>query len=336
MRKLMLGVVCLACLFVLAGCGKPQPPAQLEAAGGPAKLTVAVIPKCTTSQFWETVEEGANDAAGKLGVEIRWEGPLAETELAEQNKIIENMISLGVDGIALAPLNPKAMQKTVESAVAAGIPVVIFDSAVDGDAHSSFVASDNVAGGRLAAEHMAELLGSKKDARLVVFRYVQGTASTEARAEGFIDTVKAAGMQVLADPYPEDGSVAGCKKTAGNSLERFIHDNRLDLDGIFSCNDRSSMGTIAALDDIRKSGVAVDVKCIGFDFPPKLVDALKAGDLDALMAQDPRGMGYIAVETLVKHLRGEEVPEFVDTGVRLVTIKRLKGDAALRKLVGME
>jgi len=325
MRTTVSSVLCLVCMLGFAGCGRQQE----------NTLTVAVIPKCTSSQFWETVEEGAREAAGRLGVEVRWEGPLAETEIAEQNKIIENMINLDVGGIALAPLNPKAMRKTVETAVAAGIPVVIFDSAVDGDAHTSFVASDNELGGRLAAEHMIGLLGPQ-EAELIVFRYVQGTASTEARAQGFIDAVREAGMKVVADPYPEDGSVAGCKKTASNTLERFIRDEKLQLGGVFCCNDRSSMGAVAALDDIRKSGIQVDVRCIGFDFPPKLVDALTAGQIDALMAQDPRGMGALAVETLVKHLHGETVPEFVDTGVRLVTRERLKEDPALRKLVGIE
>lgn len=330
MRSRISGFLCLAWLLAAAGCGTSQP----QTGERDQSLSIAVIPKCTTSQFWETVEEGAQDAAGKFGVDIRWDGPLAETDIAEQNKTIENMINLQVDGIALAPLNPKAMRKTVERAVAAGIPVVIFDSALEGDAPVSFVASDNVEGGRLAAKHMIELVG-KKDARLVVFRYVQGTASTESRAQGFIDAVGQAGMKVLADPYPEDGSVAGCKKTAGNTLERFIHDNKLELDGIFAANDRSSMGAVAALDDIRKSGVQVDVRTIGFDFPPKLVAALQDGKLDALVAQDPRHMGYLAVETLVKHLHGEPVPEFVDTGVRLVTVERLKEDPALRKLVGI-
>jgi len=331
MRNLTFGLVCLACLLGLVGCGS-----QDQGAGGDAeKLSLAVIPKCTSSEFWETVEEGAREAAAKYQVDLRWEGTLTETEIAEQNKIIENMVNLDVDGIALAPLNRKAMRKQVENAAAAGVPVAIFDSGVDGDAHVSFVATNNVLGGELAGKHMIELLG-KPEAELIVFRYVQGTASTEARAQGFIDTVKAAGMKLLADPYPEDGSVAGCKKTAGNTLETYIRDGKLQLDGIFCCNDRSSMGAVAALEDIRKSGIDVDVKCIGFDFPPKLVAALQEGKVDAIIAQDPRRMGFLAVETLVKHLKGEEVADFIDTGVQLVTTERLKKDAALRKLVGAD
>src|SRR5215471_13303555 len=111
------------------------------------KLTLAAIPKSTGGEFWETVERGARKAAQDLGVTLKWEGTVTETEIAEQNKIIENMVNLGVKGIALAPLNQKAMRRQVESAVAAGIPVVIFDSGVDGTAQSSFVATDNKQGG---------------------------------------------------------------------------------------------------------------------------------------------------------------------------------------------
>ena len=299
------------------------------------KLTIAVIPKSTGAEFWETVEEGAREAAERLNVQMKWEGPLTETELAEQNKIIENMISLQVNGIALAPLNRTAQRRTVERAVQAGIPVVIFDSEIDGDAHVSFVATNNKQGGVLAAQHLAELLGEKKG-RVMVLRFVQGTGSTEARAEGFIETAKAAGFEIVADPYPEDATVAGCKKTAANTLEGFVKNNELQLDGIFACNDRSTLGMLAALDDLRKSGVKVNAKFIGFDFTPRLVEAIQQGDIDALIAQNPRKMGRLAVETLVSYLRGQQVPKYIDTGVGVVTRSRLESDPAIRQLVGLK
>ncbi len=299
------------------------------------KLTIAVIPKSTGAEFWETVEEGAREAAQRLNVEMKWEGPLTETELAEQNKIIENMISLQVDGIALAPLNRTAQRRTVERAVQAGIPVVIFDSEIDGDAHVSFVATNNKQGGVLAAQHLAELLG-ERNGRVMVLRFVQGTGSTEARAAGFIETAKAAGFEIVADPYPEDATVAGCKKTAANTLEGFVKNNELQLDGIFACNDRSTLGMLAALEDLRKSGVKVNARFIGFDFTPRLVEAVQQGAVDALIAQNPRKMGRLAVETLVSYLRGQEVPKYIDTGVEVVTRSRLESDPAIRQLVGLK
>jgi ribose transport system substrate-binding protein len=297
-------------------------------------LTLAVIPKSTGGEFWETVELGARDAAKELGVEINWDGALTETEIAEQKKIIENMVNLGVDGIALAPLNPKAMQKDVENAAAAGIPVVVFDSAVDGDAQTSFVATDNPAGGRLGGEYIAERVeGDGK--KVILLRFIQGTASTEERAQGFLDAMKQPGIEVATDAYIEDGTVAGAKKTATNVLEGFVENGKLAVDGIFACNLTASLGMAAALDDLRKSGIESSAVFVGFDSSPRLVEELQDGNVDALVVQSPKKMGYLAVETLVKHLRGEQVEPFIDTGVQVVTAERLKNEPEIRELVGL-
>ncbi len=322
-------IVCLAFLWSLpGGCRKQESP------GGKQRLTIAVIPKSMGGEFWETVEAGARAACAELGVEMKWEGPLTETEIAEQNKIIENMVNLGVNGIALAPLNPKAMRKPVENAVAGGIPVLIFDSGIEGAAHISFVATDNVKGGRLGAQQLAKLL--KPGARVVLQRFVQGTASTENRARGFKEEAAKLGLKIIAEPYAEDATVAGCKKTALNTLEQFIKNGELQVDGIFACNDRSSLGVLDALDDIRKSGIKVHTRYVGFDFSPRLVQGVLSGAIDALVVQDPYRMGYLAVKTLVAHLRKEKVPRYIDTGVRVVTKEALQKDPELRKLVGLK
>jgi ribose transport system substrate-binding protein len=324
-------------LGVLGGCDEESASSGSGAGPAPAdtSLTIAVIPKSTGGEFWETVRAGAQQAASELGVEMRWEGTLAETEIAEQNKIIENMTNLGVDGMVLAPLNARAMRKGVENTVAAGIPVVIFDSAVEGEAHTSFVATNNRKGGTLAAEEMGRLLGELTGKKLLVLRYIQGTASTEERSEGFIETARRGGAQIAGDPYPADGTVAGAKKTAANTLESYVRDGRLELDGIFAANLYTTLGMLDALADLRKSGVRVDAKFVGFDTSPKLIEALQAEEVHALISQNPRKMGYLAVETMVKHLRGEKVEAAVDTGVEVVTSERL-ADPQIRKLVGLE
>ena len=298
-------------------------------------LTLAAIPKSTGGEFWETVANGARHAAKDLGVTLKWEGTVTETEIAEQNKIIENMINLGVKGIALAPLNKKAQSKLVERAVDAGIPVVIFDSDVEGTKHSSFVATDNHNGGVIGGKELVRLVGDKKGAKVMVMRFVQGTGSTEARSEGAIETVKAAGYEVAADPYPDTGTIEGCKTAAANTLEKFVKDGALQLDGIFAANLYSTLGVVSALEDIRKSGVKVNVKFVGFDTSKKLVEDVLAGKIDALVAQNPEKMGYLAVETLYKVVKKENVPALVDTGTVLVTKDKLANDAEVRKLVGL-
>lgn len=340
--KRITNLVWMLCMTALltAGCGEGDSTSSAGARstdGSQARgdaLMLAVIPKSTGGEFWETVEMGAREAGTDLNVGIKWEGTLSETDFAEQNKIIENMINLDVDGIALAPLNKQAQAKLVKQAADEGIPVVIFDSAVNGDSHVSFVATDNHQGGVLGAKHMIELFGANKG-RVMVQRYVQGTGSTEARADGFIETVTAAGVEIAAQPYADDGSVAGAKKTASNTFEGFIKDNKLELDGVFACNLYSALGALAALDDLRKGGVEVNTKFIGFDSSEKLIAAVQDGSCDALVVQNPKKMGYLAVETLTRHLRDEKVTAMVDTGVELVTKQRLIDDAELRTMVGL-
>lgn len=316
-----------------AGCGqKPSPDAAF--APGAQKVTLGVIPKSTGGEFWETVEQGAREGAAARGVQIKWEGTVTETEIAEQNKIIENMINLGVDGIALAPLNKKAQSKLVARAVAAGIPVVVFDSAVDGDAHVSFVATDNKKGGSVGAEYLVSLLEGK--GKVLVQRYVQGTGSTEARAEGFIETAKAGGLEIVADVYPDQGTIEAAKNVAANTLEGFIKDDKLALDGAFACNLVATLGLASALDDLRKGGIETDVRFVGFDTSKKLVEGVQDGTIDGLVAQDPQKMGRMAVETIAKVVAGESVEKTIDTGVALVTKDALAEDAALRVLVGLE
>ncbi len=172
--------------------------------------------------------------------------------------------------------------------------------------------------------------------RIIVLRYLQGTGSTEARAKGFIDSAKKAGANILADPYPAGGAIEGSKKTASNVLENYISGNKLQVDGVFACNLVSTLGMASALEDLRKSGVIIDVKFVGFDYSTKLVSLVQEGKIDALVAQKPRKMGYMAVDVLVKHLKGEEVKRFYDTGVELITKESLQNNEKIRRLVGLE
>jgi ribose transport system substrate-binding protein len=206
----------------------------------------------------------------------------------------------------------------VERVAAEGIPVVIFDSPVDGDSHVSYVGTNNVAGGEIAARHLAERL-RERGKQIFVLRYIQGTASTEQRTDGFLRVAKESGLDVVAHPYSEDATVAGAIKTASNSLERYVDDGSLTIDGMFATNLFSTLGLLAALDDLRQSGVRIDAVVVGFDTSPKLLEDLQHGRLDALVAQNPHRIGYLAVQTLVKHLHGERVDSIIDTGVELIT-----------------
>lgn len=318
--------------FFLCGCAPTGDSDANSTASG--RLTIAAIPKATGGDFWETVESGARRAAEELDIELKWEGTVTETEIAEQTKIIENMINLGVDAIALAPLNNQAQRKPVQSAVDTGIPVVIFDSAVDGDSHSSFVATDNVLGGALGARFISEK--ASPGARVIVFRYVQGTASTAKRSDGFIEVARNAGHEIVADPFSESGTLEGSKSVVANTFERFIDDGRLNIDAVFAANLTTTLGVSSALDDLQDSGIETDLVFVGFDSSKKLVEEVQSGKIDALIVQSPEKMGYLAVKTATAVAQGETVPALIDTGVEVVTAERLRNEAEIRALVGLE
>jgi ribose transport system substrate-binding protein len=312
----------LIVLFVAAGILSSIGDAQ-------SKLKIAVIPKGTTHIFWKSVEAGARVAGTELGVDIIWKGPLKENDRAQQISIVEQFVEEGISGIVLAPLDNTALQRPVATAVSKKIPVVIFDSALKGEAGKdfvSFVATDNMKGGSLGGDHLAKLLNGKGS--LVLLRYQVGSASTMEREQGFLDAIKKnPGLKMLVENRYA-GATAGEAKTAAMN----IFDKIKMADGVFAPNESSTFGLLLAL---RQNNMAGKVKFVGFDATPPLIEALKNGEIDALVAQDPTRMGYEAVKTLVAHIHGKPVPKTIDTGVWLITRENLN-TPEIKKLLGMQ
>jgi ribose transport system substrate-binding protein len=303
----------LAGLALLPACRKADGPK-----GGPGKpLRIAVVPKGTTHEFWRTIHAGAvkaqRDLAAKgVEVEILWKGPLREDDREQQVQVVESFASQGVDGIVLAPLDEKALVRPVEEAKRLGVPTVVFDSALASDQIVSFVATDNVKGGEMAADELARLLGGK--GRVLLLRYQEGSASTTAREEGFLARLRAGwpGLELLVADQHAGPTVDTAKRASENLLNR----HGRDLQGVFLVNETSTGGMLLALQD---AGLAGKVKLVGFDGTPALVSAMRAGQLHGFALQNPFRMAALGVETMVDHLLGKTVPKRVDTGVLVVT-----------------
>lgn len=305
----MLRAIALASVSVLAAaCGgdAPATPAQ------PAAPRIAVIPKGTTHVFWQAVAAGAKDAGAATGLDVVWKGPLQENDRAQQIQLVQQFVGEGIAGLALAPLDHAALVPAVAAAKARGIPVVIFDSDLDGKAgedFASFVATDNRAGGELAGKHLASLLGGK--GKVVMLRYQVGSASTEAREAGFLAAAKAAGLETIVDNRYAGATVGDAKNTALN-----LADQLRAAQGVFCSNESATAGMLQALDQL---GLRGKVRFVGFDSSPPLVDALDAGGIDALVVQDPRKMGELSVRALADLIQKKPVAPVVDTGAVLAT-----------------
>jgi ribose transport system substrate-binding protein len=327
-RKATRRGIAFALAALAAGCGGGNgggPAAPGDAAPSPVR-TVAVIPKGTTHVFWKSVERGARKAGEELGVDIVWKGPLKENDRAQQIQVVQQFVAQDVAGIVLAPLDFKALVAPVKRAAERGIPVVVMDSALEGEPGRdfvSFVATNNKAAGALGGDKLAELLGGAGE--VVLLRYVVGSSSTTNREAGFLEAIgEHEGIEVTVDNRYAGVTAGEAKTQALNLIDRIR-----EADGVFCPNESSTYGMLLAL---RQEGLAGKIRFVGFDASPPLVEALDAGEIDALVVQDPLNMGYEAVRAVVRHLDGEAVRPVLDTGAVVVT-RDNRDDPQVRRLL---
>jgi len=312
---------CLIILFIF----------QFSCGGGSDEVSISVIPKGTTHVFWQTIHAGAIKASKELNVNINWVGTEKEDDRKQQIALIDNQVINQVSGIVLAPLDDMALRRPVERASQSKIPVVIIDSGLQDseDFTVSFIATDNLEGGRIAGRELAKILDG--NGKVVLLRYQEGSASTENREKGFIEAVQEfPGINVVSDEQYSGATTALAQQASENLLLRFKDQNgNLTVDGIFCVNESSTYGMLQAL---RRQRLAGKVKFVGFDASPPLIEGLENGEINGLVVQNPFKMGYLGVKTMMQHLNGEPVEKQIDTGVVFVTPDNMK-TAEMQELI---
>ena len=290
------------------------------------KKVIAVIPKGTSHVFWIAVQEGATAAGKELGVDVLWNGPASETDYSRQIQILDSMISKRVDGIAVAAAERKALVASIDRAAAAGIPVTVFDSGLDSTNYVSYVATDNVAGGRLAEKTLGDRLNGKGSVALLM--HAPGSASTMDREKGFTEVINREypGIQLVASQY---GMSDRAKARAAMENILTAHPN---LDGIFASSEPSSVGAALAL---KSRGLSDKVVLIAFDSSDSMIEDLRSGAIDAMVVQDPFRMGFEAVRTVVDKINGKDPPKRLDLEAQVVRREDL-GDPEVKKLLKLE
>jgi len=273
------------------------------------KRIIGVVPKGTTSLFWQSVHAGAIAASQQFDVEVEWNGPTQETEYARQIQIVDAMINRRIDGIVLSPTERTALVSVVERAAREGIPVTIFDSGIDTENYVSYVATNNTAAGELAAETVSQLVGGAGKVALV--KHAPGSDSTDSRERGFEAAVAKThtGLEIVAEQY--------CMSDRAKALA--VTEDMLtahpDLDALFCSSEAATIGAARAL---VSRGAAGKIKLVGFDASPSLQQDLRDGVIDALVVQDPFSIGYIGVETIVDKLDGKTPEKHIDSPARVV------------------
>jgi len=279
-----------------------------------AEVTIPIIVKDTTSFFWQIVLSGARQAGKDLNVNVPELGAQSESDINGQISILENAVASNPAAIVIAPTQFQALGKPIDEA-AKKVKIVGIDSAADSKAFASFLTTDNVQGGRVAADGLAEAIKEKygkAEGEVALITSLPGVGSLDQRAKGFKEEIAAKypGLKLVAD------KVADGQATTGLNIMTDLITANPNLRGVFASNLIMAQGAGQA---IAENKVADKIKLVGFDNDDKLVGFLKDGTICALVVQDPYRMGYDGVKTALAASKGEKVEANVDTGANLIT-----------------
>lgn len=276
-----------------------------EAEGG-SDGTVTLAVSTLNNPFFLQLRDGAQAAADEGGVEL--EVVDAQNDSATQANQLANAATQNVDAVLVNPVDSATAGQAVEPLLEGDIPVVAVDRGVEGAEVASTVASDNVDGGRQAAEALAEAIDGS--GQVIHLQGVPGTSASRDRGEGFAQGLEEyADIEVVAQ-QPANFDRAQALNVTSNLLQA-----NPDVTAIFAENDEMALGAIKALGD--RAGK--DVIVIGFDGTPEALDAVKQGTMHATVAQQPEELGRVAVEQAIAAIKGEEPDKEVPVEVRLVT-----------------
>lgn len=291
-RRAWMGAV--AALSLMAGT---------QGALGQDKTYVALISKGFQHQFWQAVKQGADKAGADLGVEVSFDGPDNETQVDKQMDMLAAALSKKPAAIGLAALDSQALIPQLKQAQEAGIPVIAFDSGVEGDIPVATASTDNLAASALAADKMAELLGGA--GQIAVVGHSQTSTTGIDRRDGFLNRMaeKFPDIQVVATEYGDGDQLKSTEIT------KAILAANPDIKGIFGTNEGSAIGV---LNGVREMGSKIVV--IGFDSGKAQKDAIRDGTMAGAITQNPVGIGYETVKAAVAAAKGETVPKTIDTG----------------------
>lgn len=262
---------------------------SLTSAPAWARDCIGMVP-AGTSAFWSELEAGARRTAGELQLELYTRAPAQEGSVEVQLQLIDRVLAQGCKALIIAPAGD-AVDTRVTALRAEGIPTVYVDRDVAGDGAYALVATDNFLAGQLAGQQLAERLG--RGGRVGMLRLRPGLQSTEERERGFLLAAQATGLQVVFDTYLGDD-----RQRIAEALSQQLP----KLDGLFSPNGTSSRATLAALRQLGKAGT---LDFVGFDGGDLLFDAVRKGEIHALLLQQPQAMGDHAVRLVHRALSGE-------------------------------
>ncbi|MFO8068738.1 MAG: D-ribose ABC transporter substrate-binding protein [Alkalibacterium sp.] len=269
------------------------------------EMVVGLSLSTLNNPFFVSLQEGVVNTAEAEGTDVRTVD--AQDDTAKQLNDVNDLIQQGVDILLINPVDSAAIEPAIDSANNAGIPVITIDRSSEGGEVVTLVASNNVEGGEMAAQHIIDLVG--EGAATVQLEGVPGASATRERGEGFMNVAED-GLDVV------DSQTANFNRSEGLTVMENMLQSNSDVEAIFAQNDEMALGAIEA---IEAAGLAEDIVVIGFDGNDDALVAVEEGRMDATIAQQPDEMGRIAMETAYEYFEGEEIDEYIASPLELIT-----------------
>jgi ribose transport system substrate-binding protein len=303
---LLIGLVTLG----FAGCNRGS---STETGAAPK---VAFVMKTLNHPFFLDMQRGAQEAANREGVHLVVQAAERELDVEKQMQIIENLLQTGIRALIVTPSGSREIASAIAKANLANVPVIVVDTRVDPKAVAdnklkiaSFVGSDNYEGGRIAGEHLAKSTGGK--ARVAILEGIPGHETGDSRLRGFREALKQyPGMTIVAS------QPANWERDLGFTVFQNMLQAHGDIDALFACSDLMALGAVEAIAAAGRTG---SIRVVGFDALDDARKMIEAGRMNASVAQSPRDMGRIAVESAARLLRGDAVAVEQKVPIALVT-----------------
>lgn len=318
MKKVLTLLLALMMALSLVACGSTGDGSGDAADGGDAAtedVNIAVVLKCTTSEYWGYVQEGCEKAAAELGIKVTVTGPNAESDVAQQVNMIETAIGSGCDAIVCAPNDAAAANSALQAAIDKNIPVLAVDTNCGIEGQTSFVGTMNdeaaYQGGIWAASQLSE------GAKAVIIYGQEGDNTSNLRKSGYTKACEEKGIEIL-DALSGQNTTDGAVKTMEDLLNK--HGDAIDV--VFCHNDDTALGAAKVC---AEQGIT-DIIIVGFDGNASAYQAIASGTslVKATVAQQPIEMGYQVVKAAYSAIKGEAVEPTIAADVVVVTAENVK------------
>lgn len=268
-----------------------------------AQETLALVISTLNNPFFVSMKQGAERRAHELGYRLIVLD--SQNDPSKELANVEDLVIRGIDALLINPTDSEAVSSAISIANAAGVPVLTLDRGAEHGKVDSHIASDNVAGGKLAGDYIAEIAGT--GASVAQLEGIAGTSAARDRGEGFLQSVKSNGIKLISSQPADFDRSKGL-----NVMENILVANP-GVQAVFAQNDEMALGALRA---IQASGKKVYL--VGFDGTEDGIESVNRGKLDATIAQQPDVIGKVGVETAAKIMKGETVAEFIPVVLRLI------------------